>query len=265
MNYNLPTFASIPLNMDPLSVSGWIARSIQKAGEPKSDWPDDYLEKATKHLQVSYDEASGLAEFTVSGVMWRGASMIEEVCYGLYNTDRIAGNMRKIESIKDVKGVVVNIDTPGGMARGALEAASAVEQYRARTGVGVVAWIPNIGASAGYYVASACDEIHANPAALVGSIGTMAVAVDSSGLYKRIGLEAKLYTGGAPLKGMGTEGVEWTKEWHKKLEDSVSEYRAEFIGFVRRNRPAMGEDSFNGDAFEARKAPPGMIDGMSTL
>ena len=251
--------------MEPLAVCGWISRSMEKKEEPKSDWLDDYLEKATGHLKVSLDEASGIAEFNVEGVMWRGASMIEEAFYGLYNTDRIVSNMREIASMKDVKAVVVNFNTPGGMARGAFEAASSIEEYRRNSGVNVSAWIPDCCCSAGYYSAAACDQIVAHPAAMVGSIGTMAVAIDSSEMYKRLGLDVMLFAGGASLKGMGTDGVKWSKAWKEKLETSVNDYRSEFVGFVKRNRPGMSADSFNGDAFEARRAPAGMIDSLVSL
>lgn len=264
MNYSLQNFAGIPLCMDRLAVEARMSAPRQRQ-EPASGWLEDFLTERLKHLAVSYDPDSGIAEFMIQGVMWKGASMLEEYCYDLYNTDRIAANMREIAAKRGVSQVVVTIDTPGGMARGTREAAQSVLQYRQRSGVPVAAYIPNIGASAGYYVAAACSEIAAHPAALVGSIGTMAVAVDTSRLFKQAGFDLELYTGGADLKGMGSTGIEWTQAWHEKLKASVNELRGEFVSFVTANRPGIGEDSFRGDAFEARKAPPGMVDFVTDI
>lgn len=279
MTYDLQTFASVPLCMEPTAVRGWIAR---QAGQPKvsrsewmsrhqpqgqevkADWMDDYLAKALAHLAVSYDEKEGIASFQVTGVMWQGADMWDEL-WGLYNTARIAKNMEEISRRADMKAVVITINTPGGTARGTLEAAQAIAAYREKSKVPVAAWIPDLGCSAGYYVASACDTIAAHPAAMVGSIGTMAVAVDSSRFWEKMGLDITLYTGGADLKGMGSQGVKWTDAWHQKLEEGVEEYRSEFINFVKSNRSWIKEDSFRGDAFEARRAPVGMVDQVTTL
>lgn len=259
MEYSLQNFAGIPLHMDRLAVESRIS-SPKSRQEPASGWLEDFLDEQLKYLNVSFDKATGVAEFSISGTMWKGASPMEEYCYSLYNTDRIASNMAEIGSMKGVNEVLVTINTPGGMARGTREAAQSILNFREKTKTTVNAYIPNIGASAGYYVAAACNRIGAHPAAMVGSIGTMAVAVDSSGYFEKAGFKFTLYTGGADLKGMGSTGIEWTKAWHEKLKASVDELRGEFVSFVTANRPGIGEDSFRGDAFEARKAPKGMLD-----
>ncbi|RYD38939.1 MAG: hypothetical protein EOP87_00250 [Verrucomicrobiaceae bacterium] len=280
MTYDLQTFASVPLCMEPAAARSWIARHLGQPHTTRAEWMaahrpagpeitagwwEDMLEDATEHLNVRYDEDSGEAHFQVDGVIWKGADMFLEACYGLYNTERIARNLEEIAARNDVSAVIITLNTPGGTARGTLEAAQAIKEYQAASGVRVAAAVPDLCCSAGYYLASACELIAASPAALVGSIGTMAVAVDSSGLYKNMGFDITLYTGGGDLKGMGSEGVEWTKAWHDKLKGEVEEYRKEFLGFVKSNRPGISSDSFRGDAFEARKAPKAMIDILREL
>lgn len=245
--------------------AGWMAAHRPAGPEITAGWWEDMLREATAHLDVTYDEMSGEAHFLAQGVIWKGADMFYEAVCGLYNTERIARNMAEIAARGDVSGVVITFDTPGGTVRGTLEAAQAILAYREETQIPVAAIVPNLCCSAGYYLASACDGIAADPSAMVGSIGVMAVAVDSSGLYKNLGFDLTLYTGGADLKGMGTDGVEWTKAWHKKLESEVKDYQKEFFSFVKEHRPDIGADSLNGDAFEARKAPEGMVDEVMAL
>lgn len=260
MEYTLQNLSGIALQMDPLSVESRLMNHDRRhQSEPKDMTLDEYLEKVLGY-GVNYNEESGVASFRISGMIWKGASAMDEYWWGLYNTDRVARNLDEISRKRGITAVEIIIDTPGGMARGTREAAQSVLAFKQSTGHPVVATVPNIAASAGYYIAVGADSINADPSALVGSIGTMAVAVDSSELYKKYGYNVKLYTGGADLKGMGTPGVEWTKAWHQKMESNVNELKDEFISFVKTNRPGISEDSFRGDAFEARKAPKGMVD-----
>lgn len=265
MNYSLQNFAGVPLHMDRLAVSSRLAAmksGISHKPEPKSDSLEEWLAKRLAHLDLEYDPASGIASFRIRGMMWLGASMLEEYCWDIYDTRRIARNLQEAERIQGIKGLVIRVDSPGGLARGVDSAARAVVDFQARTGIDVRGFVENIGASAAYYSIAGCAGVHAVPDALVGSIGTMAVAVDSSRMFEEYGYDLTLYTGGAPLKGMGSTGIKWSEEWHAKLSGDVQTLRGEFTGFVKAVRPGIGEDSFKGDAFEARKAPKGMVDRL---
>lgn len=265
MNYSLQNFAGIPLHMDRLAVADRLA-SLKSGNhhkpEPAADSMDEWLCKRLEHLDLEYDPASGIASFQICGVMWLGASMLEEYYYDIYDTRRIARNLQEASGIQGIKGLVIRVNSPGGLARGVDAAARSVIDFQAKTGVDARAFIETIGASAAYYAVSGCSGLHAAPESLVGSIGTMAVAVDSSRMFEEFGYDLTLYTGGAKLKGMGSAGIKWSEEWHAKLSGDVQDLRGEFVGFVKATRPGIGEDSFKGDAFEARKAPRGMVDRL---
>lgn len=265
MTYTLQNFAGVPLHMDRLAVSSRLAAlksGISHKPEPKSDSLEEWLEKRLAHLDLEFDPASGIAGFRICGMMWLGASKLEEYYWDIYDTRRIARNLQEASRIQGIKGLVIRVDSPGGLARGVDAAARAVVDFQVKTGVDARAYIENVGASAAYYAVAGCEGVHAAPEALVGSIGTMAVAVDSSRLFEEYGYDLTLYTGGAPLKGMGSPGIKWSEEWHAKLESDVEALREEFVGFVRATRAGIGEDSFKGDAFEARRAPRGMVDNL---
>ena len=94
-----------------------------------------------------------------------------------------------------IKGVFVYINSPGGSA------ASSEEVYQAlkaasKSGRKVVAYIHSIGASGGYFVASAADRIVANPAALTGSIGAIIVIPEITKLSEKLGVSWDIYKSG---------------------------------------------------------------------
>lgn len=72
-----------------------------------------------------------------------------------------------------VKAIILHIDSPGGGAAASQEIYHEVMRVRERKHKLVVASVASVGASGAYYIASACDKIYANPAAVVGSIGVI--------------------------------------------------------------------------------------------
>ncbi len=67
--------------------------------------------------------------------------------------------------------VVLDIESPGGSPVQSDLIASLIRRRAEEHKVRVVAVIREVGASGGYWLACAADEIHANPMSIVGSIG----------------------------------------------------------------------------------------------
>ncbi|MEY2653575.1 MAG: hypothetical protein RLZZ524_603 [Pseudomonadota bacterium] len=131
-----------------------------------------------------------------------------------------------------VRGVVLAIDSPGGDAIGLSETVAAIDRVRA-AGKPVTAHISGLGASAAYYLASAADQIVAEPDALVGSIGTYAILTDTTGLQERLGIAFTVVSTGG-VKGAGADG---------KVSDAYkadTQRTVDALGAVFRARVATG-------------------------
>lgn len=102
------------------------------------------------------------------------------------------GGRTAVEAIEAFAGdpaiaaIVVRIDSPGGSVLAADQIWRAIE--RAREHLPVVASMGSIAASGGYYVASGCDEIWADPSTLTGSIGVWYGKVDFEPLATHFGV-----------------------------------------------------------------------------
>lgn len=106
----------------------------------------------------------------VRGVVSRYASLFSAICGGT-STQMIAQQLAEAVDSPQVKSVVMVIDSPGGEANGIHELAEMI--YNARASKKVIAYVSGTGASAAYWIASACSEIVLDDTAYVGSIGTV--------------------------------------------------------------------------------------------
>ena len=92
--------------------------------------------------------------------------------------------------------VVLDIDSPGGSPVQSDLIASAIRRQAEKAGVTVHAVVQEVGASGGYWIACAGDEIVANPMSIVGSIGVVGGGFGFTGALARLGVERRLYTSG---------------------------------------------------------------------
>jgi len=156
----------------------------------------------------------------------------------------------------DISGIVLRIDSPGGLITGVEEFASTIAQARGIKPI--VAYAYGNAASAAYWIAAAADRIVAGPTTVLGSIGVaMAVAKDQDSRWVRF------VSSGAPNKNLDPA----TEQGRESLQKRLDAMEAEFVGAVARFRntstdrvlPEFGQ----GDVLPAREAVKiGMADHL---
>jgi protease IV len=104
-------------------------------------------------------------------------------------------HMRKLADDRDVRAVVLRIDSPGGSALASDLMWHAVRRVASRKPV--IVSVGDMAASGGYYVASAGTHILANRGSIVGSIGVVGGKVVARELGERIGVHASTVARGA--------------------------------------------------------------------
>jgi protease-4 len=96
-----------------------------------------------------------------------------------------------------VAGIVLRINSPGGSPVQAGYVYDEIKRLRAlHPQVKVYAVIADIGASGAYYIAAAADQIYADKASLVGSIGVVSSSFGFVDALKKLGVERRLFTSG---------------------------------------------------------------------
>src|SRR5208283_719428 len=170
--------------------------------------------------------------------------------------------LHKAEGDGDVVGVIVRINSPGGSVAASDTIYHEIMNFKQRKKVPVYAYIMELGASGGYYVAAAADRIIASPSAIVGSIGVVAMKFNIEGLLSKIGVVDETYKSG-PKKDFWSPFRPSTAEEKAMLQDIIDKLYARFVEVVYVNRQnslskqqvtalADGRILTAGDALEAR-------------
>ncbi len=136
------------------------------------------------------------------------------------------------------KAVALRINSPGGSPVQAGEVYDEIKRQRQlHKDIKVYAVISDLGASGAYYIASAADEIYANKASLVGSIGVTAATFGYVDLMRTVGVERRAYTSGehkAFLDPFQPKNAEESAFWENVLKTT----HAQFIKAVEDGRGA---------------------------
>lgn len=165
--------------------------------------------------------------------------------------------------------VVLDIDSPGGSPVHSQLIADRIRRRAAEHATPVTAVVQEVGASGGYWLACAADDIRAGSMSIVGSIGVVGGGFGFPGLLNRLGVERRLYTSGTnkarldPFSPEKPEDVEFTKAL---MEDIHDQFKA-WVSARRGTRLKMAEaDLFDGRVLLGGPAlAAGLIDSLGEL
>jgi protease-4 len=143
--------------------------------------------------------------------------------------------LRKAEADSDIAGMIVRINSPGGTVAASDTIYHEIMSFKQRKKIPVNAYIMELCASGGYYVASASDRIIATPTAVAGSIGVIAMRFNIEGLLSKIGVSEETYKSG-PKKDFWSPFRPSTEEEKKMLQDIIDKLYVRFVGVVYANR-----------------------------
>ena len=184
------------------------------------------------------------------------------------SADNLVTSLQAAFDDPKVKGVVLRINSPGGSP---VQSGYVYDEIRRLRGlhpdIKVYAVISDLGASGAYYIASAADEIYADKASLVGSIGVTAAGFGFVGAMDKLGIQRRAYTSGehkAFLDPFEPEKPDETKFWQGVLNVT----HEQFIAGVKQGRGDRLKDKdhpelFSGLVWTGQQALPlGLIDGL---
>jgi protease IV len=168
----------------------------------------------------------------------------------------------------NAKAVVLRIDSPGGspVQSGIIN----TEIYRLKKlhKKKVYAVVDESCASGAYYIAVAADEIYADKASLVGSIGVLMDSFGATGLMEKLGVERRLLTAGAN-KGIGDPFSPLPPKQREHLQTMLNQIHQQFIAVVREGRGTRLKetpDMFSGLFWNGEQALGlGLIDKLGSL
>jgi len=183
--------------------------------------------------------------------------------------ETVAPLLAKAFSLRGAKAVALAVNSPGGSPVQSALIAQRIRLLAAEKKLPVIAFVEDVAASGGYWLACAADEIIADPASIVGSIGVISSGFGFQDLLARFGVERRVHTSGErkgmldPFRPENPDDVERLKRLQGEIHDG-------FKDWVRQRRATRlkGDDAllFSGEFWTAKRGlEMGLVDGLGEL
>jgi serine protease SohB len=196
----------------------------------------------------------------IGGTSLRGGSL---------NLNTVNPALERAFKVRHAKAVALAINSPGGSPVQSALITERIHALSQEKKLPVIAFVEDVGASGGYWLALAADEIFADPSSILGSIGVINAGFGFAEALSRLGIERRVYTAGSkkalldPFRPADPDDVE---RMHQILEELHQGFKA--MVRERRGERLRGEDGdlFEGQIWTGRGAlDAGLIDGLGNL
>jgi len=173
---------------------------------------------------------------------------------------------------KKIAGVALMINSPGGSPVQSALISERIIELSKKNNIPVFAFVEDVAASGGYWLACAADEIFVMPASIVGSIGVISAGFGFVEVIKKIGVERRVFSKGEnkgmldPFQPQNSDDVkvitDLQEEIHQQFKDWVSTRRGN-----RLNAEVVKEEGiFEAKIFSGSKACEiGLADSIGEL
>lgn len=230
------------------------------AGEGKGDFASVDLASYVKARRPANDGQIGV--LTVAGEIVDGKGGP-----GTAAGDTIAELLDTALAEKNLKALVVRVDSPGGSVMASEKIRSAIMRAKAK-GLPIVVSMGNVAASGGYWVSTPASMIFAEPRTITGSIGVFGILPSFEGTLARMGIT----TDGVrttPLSGQPDLAGGTTPQFDRVMQLGVEDIYRRFIGIVAQSRgktPAQVDAMAQGRVWDGGTARQlGLVDRFGGL
>lgn len=181
----------------------------------------------------------------------------------------VAGTLNRAFSLKRAAAVALAINSPGGSPVQTALIARRIRDLAEEHDRPVYAFVEDVAASGGYWLACAADEIYADAGSILGSIGVISAGFGFDRLIERWGVDRRIYTAGArkalldPFRPEDGEDIALLKSIQADLHQVFRNY----VETRRGARLSPGEEElFDGRVWVGAKARAlGLIDGIGQM
>lgn len=189
--------------------------------------------------------------------------------FGGLNAASVNPILERAFGLKRLAAVFLAINSPGGSPVQSSLIARRIRQLAEEKKVPVIAVCEDAAASGGYWIACAADEIVADPASILGSIGVISSGFGFQEAIGRLGIERRVRTAGTD-KSTNDPFKPQNPEEAARLDELLAALHVEFKDWVRARRQGRlkaGEETlFNGRFWIGRQALElGLCDGLGDV
>lgn len=177
--------------------------------------------------------------------------------------------LKRAFETRGARAVALSLNSPGGSPVQSALIAQRIRLHAAEKGLPVIAFVEDVAASGGYWLACAADEIIVDPSSIVGSIGVISAGFGFQDLLARLGVERRVHTSGErkamldPFRPENPDDVERLKRLQAEIHDGFKDWVRE-----RRGRLLRADEAtlFSGEFWTGRRGiEMGLVDGLGEL
>ncbi|MDP1752676.1 MAG: S49 family peptidase [Reyranella sp.] len=185
------------------------------------------------------------------------------------SVDSVAPLLKRAFGMRGAKAVALAINSPGGSPVQSALIAQRIRLHAQEKSLPVIAFVEDVAASGGYWLACAADEIVVDPSSIVGSIGVISAGFGFQDLLVRFGIERRVHTSGErkamldPFRPENPEDVERLKRLQAEIHDGFKDWVRQ-----RRGRLLKADEAtlFNGEFWTGKRGLElGLADGLGEL
>lgn len=241
-------------------VAAFAAEMANRITAGEADWAAA-IRKA--HLPKVEMVPGNLAVLPVRGALAHSPSVEELMFFGMEDTSAVLSTFEGLVNSPTVRGILLDVHSPGGMVTGGTDIADAVASARDKKPV--VAWTGGQMASLAYMISAPAQAIVATRMASVGSIGSIGTHVDISRLLENAGIRVEVFTNSAAdLKGVRA-AVPLTQAQRNDIQARVEHAGRDFGSIVKKFRPAVQDESLRGQQLWGIQAvEAGLVDHIGS-
>ena len=210
--------------------------------------------------------------------LWGGATTIPVVrLHGVIAADQrpgrpniaLAAPLLERAFAMRAPAVAIVVNSPGGSAVQSRLIAKRIRDLAAEHDKQVLVFVEDAAASGGYFIATAGDEIIADPSSIVGSIGVIYAGFGFVGAIEKLGVERRVHTSGRNKSTLDPFSPEKAEDV-ERIKAMESDIHAVFINWVKAARgdrlKAADDDLFTGEFWSGvRGLELGLVDALGDL
>jgi protease-4 len=210
------------------------------------------------------DRGQKIAVVYALGSIMTGKSKSDALGDDAMGSTTICEALRKAKEDKDVKAIVLRIDSPGGSAL----ASDLIWHETQNLGKPLVASMSDVAASGGYYIAMGADKIFATPGTVTGSIGVVGGKLAVHGLYDKVGISTETIERGRN-SGIFSSSEKFTDSEREVIKGTMEDMYRQFTEKAAKGRHMPVEklrELAGGRVYTGRQAlGNGLVDQLGTL
>lgn len=229
----MSAFFNTPLALRPEKMAEIQAFLERKAGEPFTmDDPDGPRPTAGPRERSGVEIVGRTALLPLFGVIGQRMNLFMYFSGGT-STEEFGAALDSLVADKQVKNIVIVVDSPGGSVFGTAELGAKI--LAARDQKRIIAIADSMAASGAYWLSSQASELVVTPGGMVGSIGVIASHLDESKAEELAGLKTTIIHAGR-YKAELNSSQSLSPEAQDHLQATVDQYYAMFVAAVAKGR-----------------------------